>query len=102
MDDSYPLSRTNKIRQLREKASYQRETIYQVLDAGLVAQVAFLQDGAPGISSTWMKAGYGVCGAVAAQAESTSVAALLAMTLVIIKKCLLGQRKKAAQKLGGY
>jgi len=47
MDDSYPLSRTNKIRQLREKASYQRETVYQVLDAGLVAQVAFVQDGAP-------------------------------------------------------
>ena len=47
MHDSYPLSRTNKIRQLREKASYQRETVHQVLDAGLVAQVAFVQDGAP-------------------------------------------------------
>ena len=47
MDDSYPLSRTNKIRQLREKASYQRETVHQVLDAGLVAQVGFIQDGAP-------------------------------------------------------
>ena len=40
MDDSYPLRRTNKIRQLREKASYQREAAHQVLDAGLVAQVA--------------------------------------------------------------
>jgi len=47
MDDSYPLSRTNKIRQLRENASYRRETVYQVLDAGLVAQVAFVQDRAP-------------------------------------------------------
>ncbi len=47
MDDSYPLSRTNKIRQLREKASYQRETVQRVLDAGLVAQVAFVEDGAP-------------------------------------------------------
>lgn len=47
MDDSYPLSRTNKIRQLREKASYQRETVRRVLDAGLVAQVAFVEDGAP-------------------------------------------------------
>ncbi len=47
MDDRYPLSRTNKIRQLREKASYQRETVHQVLDAGLVAQVAFVQDEAP-------------------------------------------------------
>ena len=47
MDDSYPLSRTNKIRQLREKASYERDTVHRVLDAGLVAQVAFIQDGAP-------------------------------------------------------
>ena len=47
MDDSYPLSRTNKIRQLREKASYQRKTVQRVLDAGLVAQVAFVEDGAP-------------------------------------------------------
>ncbi len=47
MGDSYPLSRTNRVRQLREKASYDRETVHRVLDAGLVAQVAFLQDGAP-------------------------------------------------------
>ncbi len=47
MDDSYPLSRTNKVRQLREKASYQRDTVHRVLDAGLVAQVAFVEDGAP-------------------------------------------------------
>ncbi len=47
MDDSYPLSRTNKVRQLREKASYQRDTVHRVLDAGLFAQVAFVEDGAP-------------------------------------------------------
>ena len=47
MDDSYPLSKTNKVRQLREKASYERQTIYRVLDAGLVAHVAFVQDGKP-------------------------------------------------------
>ena len=47
MDGNYPLSSTNKIRQLREKASYDRETIHRVLDAGLVAQVAFVQDTAP-------------------------------------------------------
>ena len=47
MDGSYPLSSTNKIRQLREMASYDRETIHRVLDAGLVAQVAFVQDTAP-------------------------------------------------------
>ena len=47
MHDSYPLSKTNKVRQLREKASYDRETVHRVLDAGLVAHVAFVQDEAP-------------------------------------------------------
>jgi nitroimidazol reductase NimA-like FMN-containing flavoprotein (pyridoxamine 5'-phosphate oxidase superfamily) len=47
MDDSYPVSKANKVRQLREKASYDRETINRVLDAGLVAHVAFVQDGKP-------------------------------------------------------
>jgi nitroimidazol reductase NimA-like FMN-containing flavoprotein (pyridoxamine 5'-phosphate oxidase superfamily) len=47
MADNYPLSKTNKVRQLREYASYDRETIHRVLDAGLVAHVAFVQDGSP-------------------------------------------------------
>lgn len=44
---SYALSKTNKVRQLREKASYDRETVHRVLDAGIVAHVAFIQDPAP-------------------------------------------------------
>ena len=47
MHDSYPLSRMNKVRQLRENASYDRETVHRVLDAGLVAHVGFVQDTAP-------------------------------------------------------
>jgi len=47
MNDSYPLSRTNEVRQLREKATYERNAVHRVLDAGLVAQVAFVQDSAP-------------------------------------------------------
>jgi len=47
MDDVYPLSKINKVRQLRDKASYDRKTVHNVLDAGIVAQVAFIQDGAP-------------------------------------------------------
>ena len=47
MGDRYPLSRTNRVRQLREKASYDRETVHRVLDAGLVAHVAFVQDHGP-------------------------------------------------------
>ncbi len=46
MNKSYPLSKTNKIRQLREYARYDRETIHRVLDAGLVAHVGFVQDNA--------------------------------------------------------
>ena len=47
MADSYALNPTNKVRQLREKASYDRETVHRVLDAGIVAHVAFIQDHAP-------------------------------------------------------
>ncbi len=47
MHGSYPLSRTNRARQLPKKAHYDRETVHRVLDAGLVAQVAFVQDNAP-------------------------------------------------------
>lgn len=44
---TYPVTKQNKVRQLKEKAHYDRETVRQVLDAGLVAHVAFIQDGAP-------------------------------------------------------
>jgi nitroimidazol reductase NimA-like FMN-containing flavoprotein (pyridoxamine 5'-phosphate oxidase superfamily) len=47
MTESYPLTKTNKVRQLHEYASYDRETVHGVLDAGLVAHVGFVQDGAP-------------------------------------------------------
>ena len=47
MHDRYPLSSTNKVRQLRQKASYDRRTVHEVLDAGLVAQVGFVQDDGP-------------------------------------------------------
>jgi nitroimidazol reductase NimA-like FMN-containing flavoprotein (pyridoxamine 5'-phosphate oxidase superfamily) len=46
MQDSYTLSKTNKVRQLRELANYDRETVHRVLDAGLVAHVGFVQDAA--------------------------------------------------------
>jgi nitroimidazol reductase NimA-like FMN-containing flavoprotein (pyridoxamine 5'-phosphate oxidase superfamily) len=44
---TYPVTKQNKVRQLNEKARYDRETVHQLVDAGLVAQVAFIQDGAP-------------------------------------------------------
>jgi uncharacterized protein len=45
MSDQFPVSRKNKVRQLRERAAYDRATVYRILDAGLLAQVGFVQDG---------------------------------------------------------
>lgn len=45
MQANYPQSKTNRVRQLREKASYDRETVQLILDAGIVAHVAFTEDG---------------------------------------------------------
>jgi nitroimidazol reductase NimA-like FMN-containing flavoprotein (pyridoxamine 5'-phosphate oxidase superfamily) len=45
MTDSYQISSKNKIRQLREKADYDKEFVHRILDAGLVAAVGFVQDG---------------------------------------------------------
>ena len=47
MSSDYPISRTNKVRQLREKASYDRGTVHGILDSALVASVAFVQDDGP-------------------------------------------------------
>jgi len=44
---SYSVNKQNKVRQLREKANYEKSTVHQVLDAGLVAYVAFVQDESP-------------------------------------------------------
>jgi hypothetical protein len=54
------------------------------LVCGLPASCTARTPGSPamktiGKSSTWMKAGYGVCGAVAAQAASTNVIASVAI-----------------------
>ena len=43
----FPVTKTNKVRQLRDKASYDEQTVHQILDAGIVAHVAFVQDGDP-------------------------------------------------------
>jgi len=43
----YDIGKQNKVRQLREKAVYDKETVHRVLDAGLLAHVAVVQDGDP-------------------------------------------------------
>lgn len=47
MKDAYGIAKLNKVRQLDKKAHYDRTTVHAILDAGLVAHVAFVQDGAP-------------------------------------------------------
>jgi len=47
MTESFTVSKENKVRQLREKAQYDEEVVHRILDAGIVAHVAFVQDGAP-------------------------------------------------------
>lgn len=47
MSTDYDVTGRNKLRQLREKGAYDRKTVHGILDAGLVAHVAFIQEGAP-------------------------------------------------------
>jgi len=43
----YEVSKRNRVRQIREYARYDAETVHGVLDAGLVSHVGFVQDGQP-------------------------------------------------------
>jgi nitroimidazol reductase NimA-like FMN-containing flavoprotein (pyridoxamine 5'-phosphate oxidase superfamily) len=47
LSNAYKVSKQNKVRQLREKAVYGHDTVHSVLDAGLMAHVAFVEDGNP-------------------------------------------------------
>jgi len=47
MSDEYAIRKENKVRQLREKAAYDRQAVHAVLDDALVAHVGFVMDGAP-------------------------------------------------------
>ena len=47
MSSDYEVSKQNRVRQIREKAAYDRDTVHAVLDAGLVAHVGFVQDDGP-------------------------------------------------------
>lgn len=47
MTSEYTVSKKNKVRQLREKAAYDKETVHGILDSAMLAHVAFVQDGEP-------------------------------------------------------
>jgi len=47
LSKEYEVKKRNKVRQLREKASYDRETVHGILDSALLAAVGFVEDGQP-------------------------------------------------------
>jgi hypothetical protein len=47
VSNDYDVSKKNKVRQIREKAAYDHESVHGILDAGLVAHIAVVQDGEP-------------------------------------------------------
>lgn len=47
MSDEYDVRKRNRVRQIREKARYDKESVHSILDAGIVAHVAFIDDGMP-------------------------------------------------------
>lgn len=47
MTNSYQAAAGNTLRQLPEKGSYDRDTVHRILDTGLYASVAFVQQGEP-------------------------------------------------------
>ena len=47
MSNEYDVSKQNKVRQIRELAAYDRDTVHGILDSALLASVGFVQDGQP-------------------------------------------------------
>ena len=47
MASEYTVGKKNKVRQLRENAVYDTETVHAILDSSLIASVGFVQNGEP-------------------------------------------------------
>ncbi len=45
--EEFPRSAQNRVRRVPDRGSYDQRSVYQVLDAALVAHVAFIQEGSP-------------------------------------------------------
>jgi nitroimidazol reductase NimA-like FMN-containing flavoprotein (pyridoxamine 5'-phosphate oxidase superfamily) len=46
-EEGYPVGPLNRVRQLQERGCYDRATVFDILDRGLVAHVAFIDEGQP-------------------------------------------------------
>ena len=53
----FPITDRNRVRRLPDRASYDREAVYRVLDGALVAHVGYVVDGQPYVTPTafWRK-----------------------------------------------
>ncbi len=47
MSNEYEVSKRNRVRQIKELAKYDKETVHAILDSALLASVGFVQDGQP-------------------------------------------------------
>lgn len=47
MSNQYEIKKSNRVRQLKKKARYDKKNVHRILDAGLVAHVGFNQDDGP-------------------------------------------------------
>lgn len=45
MSKNYEINKENRVRQLREKAAYDKDTVHAILDSALVISAGFVQDG---------------------------------------------------------
>jgi nitroimidazol reductase NimA-like FMN-containing flavoprotein (pyridoxamine 5'-phosphate oxidase superfamily) len=47
LSNEYEVSKRNRVRQIKELAKYDKETVHAILDSALLASVGFVQDGQP-------------------------------------------------------
>ena len=47
MSNEYEVSKRNRVRQIKELAKYDKESVHAILDSALLASVGFVQDGQP-------------------------------------------------------
>lgn len=47
MSNEYEVSKRNRVRQIKENAKYDKESVHAILDSALLASVGFVQDGQP-------------------------------------------------------
>jgi nitroimidazol reductase NimA-like FMN-containing flavoprotein (pyridoxamine 5'-phosphate oxidase superfamily) len=47
MSETFAVSKENKVRQLKDKANYDEAVVHRILDAGIVAHVAFVENESP-------------------------------------------------------